>query len=233
MHLPHARPANATHIIQLPDTPRTQLFPPPRQQSPLIPILDGSALENEALHGTCLAQRALADTLQCKHIATATADVLQYQTNQLEQIHANVTTVHHTLDVAEATIEELKHSKVRRALFRPVKYIKESIDGKEREQRRIQPKRETDTKRETGMHGGKAEHDEYAEYDNEKVREQLRMQDRYLEQTGVQLEELKELAVGIQQEVEYEAQVVDAIDANAVTARIRRSNRTILGIVHA
>lgn len=70
--------------------------------------------------------------------------------------------------------------------------------------------------------------DDYKDFSNVKVREQLKRQDRYLDETSVQLRGLKELAIGIQNEIEIEAEIVDGIDAPEITHRIRTNHRKIV-----
>lgn len=250
------KPAPVSRIESLPSSPpadsRMALFGDRVGSVAVVDmsVLDDAALEAEAERGTQLAQEALRTALESREVAVATAEKLQEQTRQLEGIRDTVEDTKRNLDGVEGTVEKLTKSKIRRVAESPIRRIvgggrkrekgwgkregkNEAVEGVKKRERSV-GRVEQLFGRERGVvveevAGADAvPEDDYNDFENVKVREQLKQQDLFLDETSVQMRELKDLALGIQKEVELEAEIIDEIDAPEVTHRIRTNHRKIV-----
>lgn len=250
------KPVPSSHIESLPNSPsadsRSALFGDRVGSVAVVDmsVLDDAALEAEAERGTHLAREALRTAVESREVAGATAEKLKQQTGQLEGIRDTVEDTKRNLDGLEGTVEKLTKSTIRRVAEAPVRKIvgggrKGKKGGKkddtEKERMKNVRRRERSVGRieqlfgkESAVFVGEAAgadavpEDDYKDFGNVKVREQLKQQDCFLDGTSVQLRELKELALGIQKEIELEAEIIDEIEAPEVTQRIRTNHRKIV-----
>lgn len=180
----------------------------------------------EARAGTAAARAILSTAHETHAVARHTAEALHRQTAQLETIAGHVRDTDGILAAAERDIEKLTKPFWRRA--------GRGLRGSAREsaemwrKRRVKERVDGDVGR-VGMERWGEEDEEYEEYEefDEEVRSELRAQDEILDETGVLVEELRVLAVGIGEEVEKEAEIVEGIDVVEVTSRIREGNRKL------
>lgn len=210
--------------------------------------LDDATLEAEAERGTKLAEHVLRLTVESREVGAATAQSLHDQTKQLEGVRDILEETGNNLDDVDTNVEKLTKSKVRRAAEAPARIF--GVTGRKdksskgvrkdglavddvRKRERIGKQidhffgREKQTSVQPVLAHG-VPRDDYSDFSNAKVREQLKRQDQVLDETSVQLKELKDLAVDIQNEIEIEAEIVDGIDAPGVTHRIRANHRKLV-----
>lgn len=231
------RPASPTAIQILDDSPgapeRNQLPAPPAQRLPPVPQIAmddldeaqlNALLEREAESGTHTAHDVLRTALESRQVATATAEALDAQTKQLEAIADAVLDVDANVARAEVTVQKLVKSRLRRVAEKPLNVFSRDARKKKRvvERKVVKGKENVDDNVVVV-----AEQDLYEDFENEKVRGELRKQDELLDDAVVVLDDLRGLAIGIGEELEYEAVIVDSIDAPEVTGRIRATNRKI------
>lgn len=215
-------------------------------------VFDERSLEAEAARGTALAMSALHTTLESKGIALRTAETLQNQNRQLQGIRDTVEETGSALDGIDRTVDKLTKGKIRRVAEAPVLRLVGDAKGR-RQRKRVGNKETGKGVAKEGWKSGNTERvghrlgrrfgqervvresvkpivepDEYTEFTNTGVREQLKRQDRVLDETSVQLHELKSLALGIEDEIQTEAEIIDRIDAPTVTNRIRANHRKLL-----
>ena len=187
-------------------------------------------LEREAERGTKLTKGVLSTAVESKQIATETVAVLDEQTRQLENVRDMVHDTHDNLARTEVVIEKLVKWKLRRAAERPFVAIAESVNFRKRGKKGLKG---ADSGK--GKGGGEKEEmqmevmrkDSYSDVENVTVRKHLQIQDDHLSETARQIAELRSLAVGMGEQIEYEAHIVASIDVPGLTGRIRDNHGKI------
>lgn len=249
------RPTPSSALESLPNSPT--LLDSPAVSIPVVAftIVDDNALEAEAARGTHLVEDVLRKTLESKKIAVQTAGSLQSQTRQLKGIQDTIEETSQSLEGVERTVDKLAKGKLRRLAEGPtLKVVGGRMLRRERKkggegtnQGGLAKLRETSGRAERFEHrleqlfgkesvseeqvGGVIDRDEYSDFTNMKVRNHLIRQDRVLDETSAQLDELKDLALGIQTEIEQEAQIIHEIDAPEVNRKIRVNHMRLVRVL--
>lgn len=229
-------------VESLPNTPPppfSETLPSPsisvhQPISDLPPTVDfDTLLSKEADEGLQQLHQALATTLESRTIAIDTAASLQNQTKQLESIKDDLDDVHDTLDVVDENVHKLTtgiisfpkraHGSSRREKTsqKPWKGKLDVAKGK------IWGKGNMEKKKNEQIQPVVTKQASYSEFQNEHVRKTLKKQDEYLDETSKVLAELKDLATGMGEQVEKEAEVLEQIDAPYVSSRLKYNTNRI------
>lgn len=212
-------------------------------------------LRQEAKKGTEVTKSMLRNVVETREVAVITAEQLENQTRQLEGIYDDVQGCHAHVDGIEVTVEKLKDSKVRRLVKSPFqavlrrsgqnKSVKKKSEKKldkaaeERERERTAKKEKEKEKRLKALEDSSKNEpptantlpdEDYSFFTDEEVRKTLKEQDDHLQQVNGILSELKDMANGMNTELNYHNELVNAIDAPELTTRIRNNHRKILSV---
>ncbi|KAI0565841.1 hypothetical protein FGB62_14g240 [Gracilaria domingensis] len=209
-------------------------------------------LLHEANVGLQDTKTILSTAVQSHHIAEATASSLSAQTGQLEDIAEDLETVEGTVDKAGNTVYQLTRNPLRAFVEKPLTRRKRRqkrdksalLSTKEKPDDTSSKSNESENESHSswlarrkeelipssmkkGNHGAKQTleplEDDYSDFDDD-VKLVLQKQDGYLDQTANQLTELQNLALGINTELDKQAEIVDSIDAPKITAKLRYNN---------
>ncbi|PXF42164.1 hypothetical protein BWQ96_08084 [Gracilariopsis chorda] len=201
------------------------------------------------------ATKNIRDTAAQSHeVAVATASSLSAQTRQLEGIADQLDEVDNTVDKAGQTVHKLTRNPLRALVEKPfsrskrrekaVKLSGQSVlpSSSKRSQSSTGDQKEKANKPSTWLSRRKEEllgnstkqgdgHlqtvDSYSDIKDDEVKQILRKQDDYLDETAQQLSELQRVALGMNEEIEKQAEIVDSIDAPEITTKIRYNNQKL------
>lgn len=244
-------------VVFLDDEPKTaHLQSSSNPNSSATPSAQAVLLQ-EANIGLDTTTQILATTIQSTQVANETASSLVAQTNQLENIHDDLDEIEVVVGYAERNIENLIRNPLRTLVEKPFKrrikpaklskltpsernslsfdhtnHVEDATSRagwlkRQRNQlfvgrsRKSHPHSESDIKQHT------QQTDSYSNLYSDDVNQILRKQDQNLDETVKQLNELSAIALGMNEELEKQAEIVDSIDAPLITRKIRFNNNRL------
>lgn len=192
--------------------------------------------------------------VQSHEVAVATASSLSAQTRQLEGIAEQLDEVDNTVQKAGQTVHKLTRHPLRALVEKPFSRNKRrekagksfgqsTLPGspKTSESSDVDQKENANkpstwfSRRKEELLGSSAKQkdrhlqkaDSYSDIKDSEVKQILRSQDNYLDETAQQLSELQRIALGMNDEIEKQAEIVDSIDAPEITTKIRYNNQKL------
>lgn len=203
-------------------------------------------LERQAHYGTEMMSDMRHTVVDTVDIAEQTGEKLSAQSDQLVRIKAGIDETRSNVQDAQPVVEELRHGRVKRFVRKPFTSTRDRVNRRAvdraaretsavadarvtREERGVRALQESKLKvnvdddddddfaPDIGQSMGRS----YAEYKNESVRRALRQQDAHLEEISAGVANLGQYANAYKAELDYQAEVVDSIDAEDVKHRVQ------------